>query len=931
MFKKIILVVLCFCLVVYFNFLFDFKVIASEMIVGIDFEQDSSCNFYNTDLSLFTTDYKDTGRSAGLLVESGSQIEAYFDTSIGSQYADSQAIVFWLKTPEYADPLADLANLNIGLRCGSTRWKLNQSPSAGMAITYIWSSNNEVENVDLVYEGGGVFLDTPSDFEGFVIIPLNVLVKDWGPAESIDLPGAIAFSVVYEWMPEADQEKMYYFDNVGFTKYIEGIDFEESGDCNFYDTDYSTFSTEFMNTGRSAGLKAKNSSQIEAYFDTALSSQYADSQAIVMWLKTPEYADPSGDLANFNIGLRCGSTRWKLNQSPTSDMVITYIWSNDKLVQKIPLTYTSGVFLDAPSNFEGWVVIPLSTLVKDWGPAESIDLPGATAFGGVWEWIPTADLNKMYYFDTVGFTKDINGLIKSLNVTTDSTYILNEKVWRTPTIDRNGFVFEVQTMDGTPYSPYVPASVRSSIYNLKLGEAKKISSNVSAEEWANDFHFITDVFDSTPPSDREDAVDMLFSFLNSDYIDGAVHLWKSITGHFEYQHYAAEAGFDIIGTEIGEVINSYQMHIAFNRGAARQYSKPWFVHFSSWHGSNSMLDYSGEEIWGEASGDEKGHSMSLHERSYYMSYMSGASWLTAEAGGITFFYDSFDDDDNYDLTPLGEVGQKFNAFTKNNPNIGIPYTPFGILLDYYHGTYYGSDFPTKAFEYFDYNDGDDLTWTLLDKFFPDSWEAWNREELGTLTDSPYGDTCDILLQNASQEVINSYPVIILSGDIDFSEGEITRVINYVEQGGKLVINSAYLDDFPEFYEEEGGDRYDVEYGDGIAMVYGPDYDATELDDILSYLTTQLVPFSVSGNVEYIVNIKNGSMILTVINNRGITKPADGVPDIDEEETQIIYITYSGTGTVRWVKDLRTGQMLTTSANQTVTITPGELTILEFGN
>ena len=741
LFKKIIAILLCLGFLLSINVFNIFYASASEMIVGIDFEESGDCDFYGTDLSLFSSEYKDVGRSAGFKAKNGSLIEAYFDTSIGSQYADSQAIVFWLKTPEYANPSGDLANFNIGLICGDTRWKLNQNPTAGMAITYIWSSNNQVQNVPLVSQGG-VFLDAPSDFEGFVIVPLNVLQKDWGTATTIDLPNLTAFNIVWEWIPTADLNKMYYLDSVGFTKdankylislgvpfeknkpMVTGIDFEKSSDYNLFNIDSSSFSTTYKDLGRSISFPAKAGSQMEAYFDLNVVPQYKDSEAIVFWLKAPTYANPSGDLVNLNFGFICeASTRWKLNQNPTAGMEITYIWSSNNQVQNVPLAYQGGVFLDVPSGFEGWVVIPLSTLVKAWGPLNTIDPTKVTALSVVYEWMPTADLNKIYYFDSVGFAKNIDVFLASIlspqtfdkynisnnganiitNVQPSTTvesfkiafnpadnvslsflssygvpisdtekigtgskivitqnsvtttynvviygdvtgegeiaindlvaikkhllnqqilssvyltagdiykkssvsisdvlavkkyllnigtinqepykslmpdYILNEEVWTTPTIDRNGFVFEVQALD---YSPYVQSLVKSSIYNLKLGESKKIPCNAAAEEWENTFMFCEGGYGSPAPTTRQSALQMIQNFFNSYYIKGADHLWKALDGNFLNQHYAAEFGADILGAELGCDIKSYQMSIAYTRGAAKQYGKPWYMDYS---------------------------------------------------------------------------------------------------------------------------------------------------------------------------------------------------------------------------------------------------------------------------------------------------------------------------------------------------------------
>lgn len=504
--------------------------------------------------------------------------------------------------------------------------------------------------------------------------------------------------------------------------------------------------------------------------------------------------------------------------------------------------------------------------------------------------------------------------------------IKNKEVWKTPSIDKNGFVFEVQVLD---YKPYDVDIVKKSIKNLEIGESREIPYNATADEWANTFYFCEKGFENNIPQTRQEALDILEKFLHEYYIKGKEHPWKSTKGHLTYHHYAAEFGFDIIGSEIGCLVKGYQMTLAFNRGAARQYAKPWYVDVSPWFDDYGMLDYSGEAIWGYASGDTFGHSLSLFRRSYFMSYISGASWIIAEAGGINFFYPQLDDNGNYKISPLGEVGKEFNDFAKTNPDIGIPYTPFGIMLDYYHGTNYGSLHRKKAFEIFPYNDGDNMSWSIIDKFFPGSWFTWYRPETGFLTNSPYGDTCDIILQNAPEQVINSYPAIILSGDINFNVEESAKILKYVIQGGTLVINSAYLRFFPEFIIKDSN-RENITFENGRVIVYGPDFCTDLFDDILADLTEELVPFSISGKVEYLINVKNDSIILTVINNEGVKKESRGLAIIDESKRQTVDIVFKGKSTVKWVKNLLNNEMLKTDFKQSLLIEPGDLAIIEFG-
>jgi hypothetical protein len=71
-------------------------------------------------------------------------------------------------------------------------------------------------------------------------------------------------------------------------------------------------------------------------------------------------------------------------------------------------------------------------------------------------------------------------------------------------------------------------------------------------------------------------------------------------------------------------------------------------------------------------------------------------------------------------------------------------------------------------------------------------------------------------------------------------------------------------------------------------------------------------------------------ILTIVNNDGVTKEGSNPPAIDSTKTQTINVFYNGKKTVKWVKDLRTGSYLPTQNNQTITIGPGDLAVLEFG-
>ena len=61
-------------------------------------------------------------------------------------------------------------------------------------------------------------------------------------------------------------------------------------------------------------------------------------------------------------------------------------------------------------------------------------------------------------------------------------------------------------------------------------------------------------------------------------------------------------------------------------------------------------------------------------------------------------------------------------FTLANPDVGIPVTPFAVVLDFYHGAYPG--FGKRRAWHFDYNAGDNMTWELINLIWPGGWESW---------------------------------------------------------------------------------------------------------------------------------------------------------------------------------------------------------------
>lgn len=323
--------------------------------------------------------------------------------------------------------------------------------------------------------------------------------------------------------------------------------------------------------------------------------------------------------------------------------------------------------------------------------------------------------------------------------------------------------------------------------------------------------------------------------------------------------------------------------------------------------------------------------MSLFERALFMSYLAGAGQITAEAGGAISFLTTLDEQGHYQLSPYGRVCERLRKFSLAHPEVGIPLTPFAVVLDDHHGAYPGFG-ERRAFWKFDYNAGDTMTWELVNLIWPGGWEVMGKNETGTMVNGPYGDTFDVLLQNASPKVLNSYPCLILSGDMQLSGDEVARYANYVQRGGTLILNSAYLPGFPQFEQmPTGALRHEERRGKGLVISYGPDFQVTQLTPIIQEQLAKWLPMKVSPGIQYLVNLKPASILVTLINNDGVTKEPKNKPIVDESKTRTVAISYQGAAPLRSVRDIKNKQRyrFQNGADVAITMSPGEVTVLEF--
>ncbi len=357
----------------------------------------------------------------------------------------------------------------------------------------------------------------------------------------------------------------------------------------------------------------------------------------------------------------------------------------------------------------------------------------------------------------------------------------------------------------------------------------------------------------SPKRSRKEAYEDFVRF-NRDYLDKLFHYYIATIGSMCFSHYYAEIGHRMVGLELGTGLASSIMRWTFLRGASKQYELLTHGHISVFMASAEQKPdfYSGKHYPKEGLSTQVefllahpggGPSIGLMKRLWFASYMYGASLLGLEGG---LFYDdvaglpedywgkeakgikpihkgreavSVCDVTAYslnrgakveaNLSPLGREFRKWVWATRAHSERGVQYVPFALVMDFYHGwsppvhRAMGQGKPEHVWG----NIPDTLGDYHIDEFFrwifPGYLEyGFSIEERGCLTPTPFGDSFDVILTNATEEVLNKYQAAILVGDVPSNVEFEERVKKFVSSGHTLILCTRQLSE--EFLLQVGG-------------------------------------------------------------------------------------------------------------------------------
>jgi len=278
-------------------------------------------------------------------------------------------------------------------------------------------------------------------------------------------------------------------------------------------------------------------------------------------------------------------------------------------------------------------------------------------------------------------------------------------------------------------------------------------------------------------------------------------LYKNTNGlcGVTFPHYFHELPTRMLGAELGQGLLNTQVYVSFLRGACRQYDLQYLAGvsvFDRW-GLRSyvsgtdviMFKGEGEEVAVHKAGPNLGHSVGFFQAAWVINYYAGASIVATEGG----YYTDELKAGVRQLSPLGKAFQDFGLWAEKNPPRGKQMRPLALMLDYYAGW----TPPRHLYSFQDrvvwhsipYGPSDHGMDQAYDLFYPGYGKSgFYRDERGFITPTPCGDAVDVLLSDASLEVMSDSPLIWYLSDETPDADLLNRWQKYVKSGGHLVIS-----------------------------------------------------------------------------------------------------------------------------------------------
>jgi hypothetical protein len=254
----------------------------------------------------------------------------------------------------------------------------------------------------------------------------------------------------------------------------------------------------------------------------------------------------------------------------------------------------------------------------------------------------------------------------------------------------------------------------------------------------------------------------------------------------------------------------------------------------------------------------------------------------------------------------------------------------------------------------------------------------------------FGDIFDVLVASESgQEAVDAYWALIVGGRVEWSPAWKTKLESYVRKGGVLVVNAAQATGLSQemlgvrlaggtaeadtasclMPNEAGTDlagqafRYERIVADKGTRVFiqsptgdplvtirklgrgsvifialsdllGEDERLTPFAaHVLAHLCSDVTPVRVRGEIEYLINRTPRGWAVTLINNKGVLKPQQGLPVVDRSAYVEVTLSLVGKGIMdarEWIEEKKlTVTRDRSESHVKLNIPPGGVSVVEL--
>ncbi|HEX8853413.1 MAG TPA: hypothetical protein VF754_08000, partial [Pyrinomonadaceae bacterium] len=428
------------------------------------------------------------------------------------------------------------------------------------------------------------------------------------------------------------------------------------------------------------------------------------------------------------------------------------------------------------------------------------------------------------------------------------------------------------------------------------------------------------------------------------------------TSSTAYAHALANWGSRLLALETAAVQPNWAMRVAFLRGAARQFGGAFLYYHAPNFGDTATTftnqqNFAGPNFFHHSRyGPTMGPSLSWYRKSYYFYYMAGASAIYLEQGGDQFFKPG-PGEHPFQLNPLGRITEEFMRFAERHPERGTPYTPVAFLLDPAHG-WDMTDYPQLPFGVAPVTRADralrELFGTAYHPALVTEGEPATADRQA-FVNGLFGDIFDVLVATETRrEAIDAYRTVVVGGRVEWGAGWAERLRDYARKGGTVLVNAAQAKGLTEELlgvrlqgsSAEADDARCLLPGETASDLSGQTFrferveprgaevvirtasgdplvtvnrvgqgrvifcaipDLLGLDErmtpaaahLLAHLFADATPVSVEGDVQHLLNRTARGWLVTLINNRGIYKQQQGLPQVRREEVADVRLNLRG--------------------------------------